>query len=407
MSVWDGEARRAATPDATDDASAQIDTVVVGGGQAGLAVGYHLARRAHDFVILEAGDEPGVAWRNRWDSLRLFTPAGFSHLPGMRFPGPGAALPSKDEMADYLSAYAVRFGLPVEFGVRVDAVRRADDEFLISAAGRRWRARNVVAATGPYAVARVPEFAPALDPTVTQLTAQSYRRPEQLPDGPALVVGAGNSGAEIALDLAPTRPVWLSGPDVLQVPRLGVAAYRLMRLLGPLWRAAGRGPPGWGGFTPGRGESPRPHRGGDPSRAPDSRGPRRAAPAPRPAHARRGRCRVVRRISAGLSMARPAAGRFDRAPAAARRDRRERARPVLRGPAVPVDHHLAPRRRRRARRPTRGRPPDAAPRRGTPPTRAGSEHSVAVAGDRCDSHSTEMERTGSRVRIRTGRGSSR
>lgn len=232
MSVWDGEARRAATPDATDDASAQIDTVVVGGGQAGLAVGYHLARRAHDFVILEAGDEPGVAWRNRWDSLRLFTPAGFSHLPGMRFPGPGAALPSKDEMADYLSAYAVRFGLPVELGVRVDAVRRVDDEFLISAAGRRWRARNVVAATGPYAVARVPEFAPALDPTVTQLTAQSYRRPEQLPDGPALVVGAGNSGAEIALDLAPTRPVWLSGPDVLQVPRLGVAAYRLMRLLG-------------------------------------------------------------------------------------------------------------------------------------------------------------------------------
>jgi putative flavoprotein involved in K+ transport len=98
----------------------RLDTVVIGDGQAGLAAGYHLARKDRDFVIVDAGQRVGAAWRDRWDSLRLFTPARFTHLPCMAFPAPGGYFPTKDEMADHLEAYAARFHLPVELGVRAD-----------------------------------------------------------------------------------------------------------------------------------------------------------------------------------------------------------------------------------------------------------------------------------------------
>lgn len=214
--------------------AADVDVVVVGGGQAGLAVGHYLQRHGRSFVVLDRETEVGAVWRRRWDSLRLFTPAGFSHLPGLPLPGPPDAAPAKDAMADHLAVYARHFALPVELGTTVISVDRDGDRLRVVALdGRGWRARDVVLATGAHGRPNVPAFATELDPAITQLHSLDYRRPAQLPDGAVLVVGAGNSGAEIAADLASDgRDVHLSGRDVGHIPRLGTWTYPLMRMLG-------------------------------------------------------------------------------------------------------------------------------------------------------------------------------
>ena len=199
-------------------AAERVETIVVGGGQAGLSVGYELARRGLPFMILEAGDRIGDAWRTRWDSLRLFTPARYDALAGMPFPAPRHSYPSKDEMADYLEAYAARFDLPVRLGVRVDRVSRNGTGFVVASRERRFEADNVVVSIGSWQRPRVPPLAAELDPDVVQLHSGSYRNPGQLQDGDVLLVGAGNSGAEIALDVAGGRRVFLSGRDVGHVP---------------------------------------------------------------------------------------------------------------------------------------------------------------------------------------------
>jgi len=189
----------------------RYETVIVGGGQAGLATGYHLARLGRSFVVLDAGARVGDPWRGRWDSLRLYTPARYSGLPGWPFPGEPFHYPARDEVADYLEAYAARFELPVRPGVRVDRLSRQGDRFLVAAGDRRFEATNVVVAAGAYHHPRVPGFAAELDPAIRQLHSSAYRRPDRLRDGGVLVVGAGNSGAEIALELSASHPVWLSG----------------------------------------------------------------------------------------------------------------------------------------------------------------------------------------------------
>ena len=189
----------------------RFETVIVGGGQAGLATGYHLARLGRSFVVLDAGARVGDPWRGRWDSLRLYTPARYSGLPGWPFPGEPFHYPARDEVADYLEAYAARFELPVRPGIRVDRLSRQGDRFLVAAGDRRFEATNVVVAAGAYHHPRVPGFAAELDPAIRQLHSSAYRRPDRLRDGGVLVVGAGNSGAEIALELSASHPVWLSG----------------------------------------------------------------------------------------------------------------------------------------------------------------------------------------------------
>ena len=208
----------------------RYETVIIGGGQAGLATGYELARLGRSFVILEADQRLGDTWRRRWDSLHLFTPARHDGLPGWRFPARAWSFPSKDQMADYLEAYAARLGLPVRTGTRVDRVTGdGDGGYLVSAAGRRFQADNVVVATGAYQVPTVPGFASRLDPGIVQLHSSDYRRPSQLRDGGVLVVGAGNSGAEIAIEAAAAHRVWLSGNDVGNVPfRIQGLASRLL-----------------------------------------------------------------------------------------------------------------------------------------------------------------------------------
>lgn len=194
------------------------DTIVIGGGQAGLATGYYLQQQGRDFVILDGSERIGDAWRSRWDSLHLFTPARFSSLPGMAFPAAPDAFPHKDEMADYLESYARRLELPVQLGVWVERLAREGQRFVVTSGQRRYEADNVVVAMAPYQVAWKPSFASELDPGIVQIHSADYRNPSQLQDGPVLVVGAGNSGAEIGLELARSHRTWMAGRDVGHVP---------------------------------------------------------------------------------------------------------------------------------------------------------------------------------------------
>ncbi len=215
----------------------QFDTVIVGGGQAGLALGYWLAKEHHNFVILDENARTGDSWRQRWDSLRLFTPAKYDGLPGAPFPGDPLAFPSKDELADYLEEYARRFSLPVVHGVRVDGVTQQGDRFLVSSGDRSWSANNVVVATGGYRLPKRPVFANELDPGIVQLHSQDYKHPGQLQPGPVLVVGLGNSGAEIALEASRTHTTLLAGKASGELPvRHGRAAARFVL---PVIRFAG------------------------------------------------------------------------------------------------------------------------------------------------------------------------
>jgi putative flavoprotein involved in K+ transport len=206
-----------------------IETVVIGGGQAGLSVGHHLARRGRPFLILDTHQRVGDAWRKRWDSLRLFTPAQYNALAGMPFPAPAHSFPTKDQVADYLEAYAARFQLPVRTGVRVDRLTRDNGRFVVTAGDRSWEADNVVVAMATFQVPRVPPFATDLHPDIVQLHSAGYRNPSQLQEGGVLVVGAGNSGAEIALEVAGRHPTWLAGKESGHVPfRIEGAAARFV-----------------------------------------------------------------------------------------------------------------------------------------------------------------------------------
>jgi putative flavoprotein involved in K+ transport len=195
------------------------ETIIIGGGQAGLAMAYHLAQLGLPFVILDANERIGDGWRARWESMRLFTPARRDGLPGRPFPARKHSFPTKDEMATYLEDYSAHFELPVRTGIRVDALGLADDgRFLIAAGERRYSADHVVVATGPFQRTHVPVFARELDPRITHMHSSTYQSPGDLPDGDVLVVGAGNSGADIALELAADRHVWLSGDLGPEIP---------------------------------------------------------------------------------------------------------------------------------------------------------------------------------------------
>jgi len=196
----------------------RVQTVVIGAGQAGLSVGYYLKRRGLPFVILDANPRVGDSWRNRWDSLRLFTPARFSGLDGMPFPAPPRAFPTKDQMAGYLQAYAARFDLPVRTGAKVDSLSRQGNQYLITAGSRRFEAEHVVVAMAAYQQPRVPRFACELNPGIVQLHSKDYRNPEQLQTGDVLLVGAGNSGSEIALELSRSHKILMSGRDTGHLP---------------------------------------------------------------------------------------------------------------------------------------------------------------------------------------------
>jgi len=214
--------------------SEHFDVIVIGGGQAGLSVGYHLAKKGVRFLILDGNDRVGDSWRKRWDSLRLFTPARFDSLVGMPFPAPADYFPTRDEMADYLEAYAQRFDLPVRTGMLVQSLSKRDGRFLIKTNQGLLTADQVVVAMASYQKPRVPELTFALDPEIVQLHSSAYKNPEQLRQGPVLIAGAGNSGAEIGIELARRgHKVLMSGRDTGEVP-FKIGSFWGRWLLAPL-----------------------------------------------------------------------------------------------------------------------------------------------------------------------------
>jgi len=197
-----------------------FDVVVIGGSQAGLAVGYHLVRRGMRFLILDAGPEIGQVWRSRWDSLTLFTPAQYSGLPGMAFPLPKDTYPSKDDVASYLQAYVSAFDFPVRLDAKVTSLTQRNGAYVVATADEEFTANQVVVATGPFQVPFVPPVAGDMDEAVFQIHSADYRNPAQLPEGRVLVAGGGNSGFQIAEELAATRKVDLAvGKRVPSLPQ--------------------------------------------------------------------------------------------------------------------------------------------------------------------------------------------
>jgi putative flavoprotein involved in K+ transport len=215
-----------------------FETIVIGGGQAGLSLGYYLKRLGRSFVILDANEQIGGSWRTRcWNSLRLFTVARYSGLPGWPFPAPAWSYPTARETADYLEAYAERFELPVRLRTRVERLSKVDGRYLVEAGEQRLTADCVVYASGFYGTPSVPEFAGELDPRIVQMHSSEYREPSQLQPGGVLLVGAGNSGADIAMEVSKTHETWLSGPDKGQIPLQ--IEHPLRRLVVPvLWFVA-------------------------------------------------------------------------------------------------------------------------------------------------------------------------
>jgi putative flavoprotein involved in K+ transport len=196
----------------------RFETVVIGAGQAGLSAGYYLQRAGRSFVILDANAEVGGSWLNRYDSLKLFTPRWAARLPGRRFQNREARYPSREQWVAFLQEYAERFDMPVRTGVRVGRISKKGDGYVVSTDAGRIEADDVIVATGANRDPRIPAFSRELDPSIRQLHSSEYRNPSQLLDGGVLVVGAGNSGADISLDVAGEHPTWLSGPDRGHVP---------------------------------------------------------------------------------------------------------------------------------------------------------------------------------------------
>ena len=197
--------------------STYIDTIVIGGGQAGLCTGYYLQKRGVPFLILDANERVGDAWRNRWDSLKLFSPSRYV-LPGLALRARTDGFPTKDQIADYLAEYARHFKLPVRNGVRVERLEKQGERLVLTCGARRYECSNVIVAMANYQVPRVPHFAGEIHEGIVQLHSESYRNSSQLNPGSVLVVGAGNSGADIALDVARKRRTILSGKEAGHIP---------------------------------------------------------------------------------------------------------------------------------------------------------------------------------------------
>jgi putative flavoprotein involved in K+ transport len=190
------------------ETDSSFEVVVVGAGQAGLAMGYFLKRQGRRFLIVETGSI-GSAWRERWESLVLFTPRRYSALPGLPFPGDPDGYPTRDEVVAYLEEYAETFDLPIRQQTPVGSLVEEDRRFVLEVDGTV-TADQVVVATGPFQTPYVPEVAERLAAEVFQTHATGYQKPADVPEGTVLVVGGGNTGFQIAKELSSTHNVRLA-----------------------------------------------------------------------------------------------------------------------------------------------------------------------------------------------------
>jgi putative flavoprotein involved in K+ transport len=193
-------------------------TIIIGAGQAGLAAGYYLQNAGENFLIIDTAKRLGDSWRQRWETLCLFTPSQYDGLPGFPFPAPRDTFPSKDEIADYLEKYSTKFYLPVQLNEKVIRLGRSSSGFEITTAKRVIKADNVIVATGTNPFPKIPEFAGDLDRNIFQIHSSQYINPDSVPPGNVLVVGAGTSGVEIAIELAGSRKTMLAGVLTFHIP---------------------------------------------------------------------------------------------------------------------------------------------------------------------------------------------
>lgn len=187
-----------------------VDVLIIGAGQAGMALAYYLQQSGQDYVLVEANPRVGDSWRKRYDSLVLFTPRRYCNLPGMDFPGEPNTFPTKDEAADYLERYVASFDLPVMLNTKVNQLHKEKDYFIATTTQGEIAARKVVVATGPFQKPYIPAFSAEIERNVFQTHSSAYIHPDQLQKGNVLVVGGGNSGAQIAVELQKTREVAIS-----------------------------------------------------------------------------------------------------------------------------------------------------------------------------------------------------
>ncbi|MFD1707646.1 flavin-containing monooxygenase [Siminovitchia sediminis] len=186
------------------------ETIIIGAGQAGLAVGYYLQKTGQNFLLIDKAKEIGKQWKNRYDSLVLFTPRKYSSLPGLKLEGEEHGFPSKDEIAVYLQAYGETFNLPIQLNEEVIQIVKDGEVFIIRTNRNEYRSKNVVIATGPFQTPNTPPWSQELAASVNQLHSSRYKNPGQLAEGNVLVVGGGNSGAQIAVELSKERETYLA-----------------------------------------------------------------------------------------------------------------------------------------------------------------------------------------------------
>jgi putative flavoprotein involved in K+ transport len=196
-----------------------IEVLVIGAGQAGLAMGYYLKKAKLSFVLVDAAKQVGDVWRNRYDSLVLFSPRAYSSLPGMDLPGDPEGFPTKDEIAKYLETYANYFSIPIHLNTNVEKLEQIDDKYRVITSQGNFIAKNVVIAAGPFQKPFIPKLHGTVSKRIFQIHTSEYRRPSQLPEGSILVVGGGNSGSQIATELSASRKVYLStGHEIVFIP---------------------------------------------------------------------------------------------------------------------------------------------------------------------------------------------
>ncbi len=188
----------------------RYQTIVIGAGQGGLAIGYYLKNLNQHFLILDRSKDIGSTWSSRYDSLILFTPRQYSSLPGLKIAGSPQGYPTKDEIANYLITYRETFQLPVQLNTEVTRIRKENGHFIVKTKDQNYETKNVVIATGPFQKPRIPAFAENLSTNIYQLHSSEYKNPANLREGNVLIVGGGSSGGQIAVELSKERETYLS-----------------------------------------------------------------------------------------------------------------------------------------------------------------------------------------------------